>query len=390
MGPQTFYNQGVRRDAADTSLKQQSDYTTNAYDAYAQMLASKGQQAKADALPVEGTGLAKLETAISNSPQLQSGLLAAGLSLMFGGDAETAVTAGVGAASNVNLQDKQAEESKKAEFLGSAKQQSQMEHSYSQADLFGRQPDDFGLQAEKLRVGFGGQQLANDLLKFMVGQGTEMQRLRVQMGLEPGLLPTEVASVGGAMGELARQSNATVPGLNAQGFTGSTKQVRLSGDQKAYFKALYDQAVAAKWPRAQIDDLMFQKLAERGLTRAVPVNDAFYADLSKAAKAPTTPALPGTPSAAAPGTGQPKPTTPPAGASSKPGGKYLGKDLNKMSVEELTRLEYAAADNPNWIGPSLKEIQAAKQAKQTSAAGLYKALGGNEQKTLDAYFNTFK
>ena len=389
MGPQTFYNQGVRRGAADTSLQQQSNYTTNAYDAYAQMLASKGQQAKADALPVEGTGLAKLEAAISNSPQLQSGLLAAGLSLMFGGDAETAVTAGVGAASNVNLQDKQAEESKKAEFLGSAKQQSQMEHSYSQADLFGRQPDDFGLQAEKLRVGFGGQQLANDLLKFMVGQGTEMQRLRVQMGLEPGLLPTEVASVGGAVGELARQSNAKVPGLNAQGLTGATKQVRLSGDQKAYFKALYDQATAAKWPRAQIDDLMFQKLAERGLTRAVLVDDAFYADLSKAPNAAKPPALPSTPNAAS-GTGQPNSKPVPAGASGKPGGKYLGKDLNKMSVDELTRLEYAAADNPNWIGPSLKEIQAAKQAKQTSAAGLYRALGADEQKTLDSYLNTFK
>jgi len=197
MGPQTFYNQGVRRNAADTSLKQQSDYTTNAYDAYAQMLTTKEQQAKADALPVGGTGLAKLETAISNSPQLQSGLLAAGLSLMFGGDAETAVTAGVGAAANVNLQDKQAEESKKAEFLGSAKQQSQMEHSYSQADLFGRQPDDFGLQAARLQVGAGQDRAAMDWLKMRGDWITSLTEPKVDsMGnVTPGMSLAEATNV---------------------------------------------------------------------------------------------------------------------------------------------------------------------------------------------------
>lgn len=135
-------------------VQDQQKYTNNAMEAYLADLAQRRQQEALDKQGVQGDGFfSKVQNAIAGSPQMQTGLMAAGLSLVMGGNVADALTAGVGAVDQWNQLDQKQSEQKKAEALGSIKQQSQVENSQSEVDYRSRLPDTNSVQAARINAG---------------------------------------------------------------------------------------------------------------------------------------------------------------------------------------------------------------------------------------------
>lgn len=377
-----------------TGLNAVNDFTKNATGDYAQMLADKAAQTEANALPLGGSGIGKLNEAIENSPQLQSGLMAAGLSLMFGGDAESAITTGLGAASNYNQQVVAEEDKKKAEMLAGAKQQSQMEHSYEQGNLMQRQPDSFNVDAARISAGVAGKQLNADAYKVMTGNAIRRMELAATQGM-PLSFSEAIAQEMGQGGALARDVGVVLPG--APGLdkgTGRNKSKRLSLDQAASLKAYVQLARASGLPKEEQDSMILSYAAGKAgagdmFSTAADVESTLVRMLGTDGK--PEPAAPGK-LAPPPALGEkPQPPTKPATPAGKgPGAEWVGKDLNKVDIPTLQRLAYAATDNPDWQGPSLQHINAMIQKKQTSAKKLYEALPKAADGSLDSYLSTFK
>lgn len=349
-----------------------NDFTKNATGDYAQMLADKAAQTEANALPLGGSGIGKLNSAIEASPQLQSGLMAAGLSLMFGGDVETAITTGLGAASNYNQQVTAEEDKKKAEMLAGAKQQSQMEHSYEQGNLMQRQPDSFNVDAARVAAGVGKQQLSADLIKHISDQANENKRLRMQLGLPELPLPVEVASVSGTIGELSRQSDLVLPGMKPGQLDGTTKRVALSPDQKTYLKATYDALKKRGLSQAQIDEFMRGELSDRGMALRYPTVTDAYADLGITnGKVDTKKVDKKAPAPAPKKLQPPKPITP-----------------TSFDISQLTRSATAPNRPTNFEPEASKALRLKQEAEAAKQRKLFESLRPSNDAALDALFQT--
>lgn len=357
-----------------TGLNAVNDFTKNATADYAQMLADKAAQTEANALPLGGSGIGKLNEAIENSPQLQSGLMAAGLSLMFGGDVESAITTGLGAASNYNQQVTAEEDKKKAEMLAGAKQQSQMEHSYEQGNLMQRQPDSFNVDAARINAGVGKQQLSADLIKHISDQANENKRLRMQLGLPELPLPVEVASVSGTIGELSRQSDLVLPGMKPGQLDGTTKRVALSPDQKTYLKATYDALKKRGLSQAEIDEFMRGELSDRGMALRYPTVTDAYADIGIVnAKAGAKKDDKKAPAAA------PKKLPPPAAIT--PTSFDISQLMHSLTANRATSSEPEAS----------KALRLRRQEEAAKQRKLFESLRPADSPALDAlYQTTFK
>lgn len=137
----------------------------NAMQAYQDMLASQAAQAEANKGELAGKGMfGKLQSAIAGSPQLQSGLMAAGLSLLTGGSTADALAAGTGAVANWNQQAQAETDAKKAEALGTTKQLAQLENNASEVDYRSRLPE--GQIIAGINAGVANRQQTMDFLRL--------------------------------------------------------------------------------------------------------------------------------------------------------------------------------------------------------------------------------
>lgn len=140
----------------------------NAQQDYVQMRADNAAQAEIDAQGVQGNGLlAKSLNAIKGSPQLQSGLMAAGLSLLTGGDAASAVEAGFSAADNFSTAKTAADDKKTAEATAQNITTGKLDDVLSQIDLRSRQPDRSAIEAESIRAGAADRLMSMEYLKLL-------------------------------------------------------------------------------------------------------------------------------------------------------------------------------------------------------------------------------
>ena len=156
----------VRPGLAVDTLNNQAQLSRQAVEANQGRQTELAQRDVQNAGAVGGEGfLGSLSAALSDSPQLQSGVLAAGLSLLFGNDAQSSVSAGLNAASGYNALDETDTQQKKAEAAGMLKQQSQLENSYSEANYRDRLPDDQGVEIARLNAGVARNTQTNDFLK---------------------------------------------------------------------------------------------------------------------------------------------------------------------------------------------------------------------------------
>lgn len=254
--PQFTYDPGARGTTADPALQQQADFTKNAYSDYTKMLADNAAQEAANKKPLAGEGfLQKAQAAVEGSPQLQSGLLAAGLSLMFGNPAEDAVSAGLTASATYNGQVQAEEESKKAQLLGGIKQQSQIEGSYADANLKDRQPDTSGAEASRFASGVATKQQGLDYLRLLMEFG-DNYRDKTAIKDEAGNIigyttspETSTATARNLAATIAETNGVTIGGVQMPARFPLTKTTQVTPNILEAVKrsSTPDQLVAAGW-----------------------------------------------------------------------------------------------------------------------------------------------